>query len=397
METQGLDPQSAIKALFILLLIPSVIYALWSEHLTQAVKDSLLKNSKQDSTAEVQQARIFSRVLLFFQLALFLGSSKVRSFFPLLSQLVFLGTLSLQLILQSSIEKKLQPTANSPLFLRIVFRLIIVSSAAAGLYLSPIFIGVKLASFISEKLSLAHASEVLCVLLAGALGIFFGLFMNYVLVPIYLKWTFPVTELKEPQLQTLFLNRLIKEGCVPTRLLIISLGSLQIFPMFYSGIKYAGKLFAPTLFLSQSTIELLTPHEIEALLCVEISHIHLQHSQRKIRSMLLLTSIAMLIASVSVFLGHIWFGHSPTLLILPPVLTLSSFLYFFKYFSNQALNFQFEADCYSVEKLRIDRETLKQALLKLDQNQMMLIKSKERAFPDTLHRISRIDKRHSLT
>lgn len=109
MEPENLDLENGLRAFALLSIIPLVAFALWSEYFGRHLDALMIKRPQYEREPELQKVRMTSLCVILFLVALFIGSAEIREAFPLLSQLVFGGSVLIQLGLQTWVERKILP------------------------------------------------------------------------------------------------------------------------------------------------------------------------------------------------------------------------------------------------------------------------------------------------
>lgn len=368
MEPDSLNIESVTLGFATLLLIPTIIFALLAEYLTQSFQQELLENPELDREPELNKIRVGGIIVLLFQLTLFLSISEVRLAYPFLSQLYFMGVVLLQMRFQSDAERKIKPVTEKKTddFMGIAFRAALTWMAGVGIYIVILFLCIRGSALIGDLLHTSTPVSIGLMFGGGALGVLLGLGANFLLGPTHLRRTLPAKRLEDEELKSRLSVCFQKAKLTPPQFWIIELHELKIAHLIFSGLHGGPRSFPPALFISTYTLSILTESELEAVVLNQVSRLSLKHLSRRFFFALVLILATSFLSLFSIALGRLSLGDQMSFQILGPAVALSSFIISFRLISNQIRNQEMGADLHCIQVLGASPEHLISALRKLD-------------------------------
>lgn len=366
MDEITLDLQTAVKGLAVLTAIPVVGFALWTEYFESFIRDRLAENPKFDTASEMIKVRLASLTVMIAQFTLYLGSGEIRREYPGLGNLLFVGALLIQLIVQSRTERNLRP-AGDPAASEISLALRAFTWSTLG---GALYIGILLAalrgSFYLAQIIHANAVWTVTLLTLGAIsGILGGLGLGFAMGPIQMRKMFPTSPVQEPTLVKDLESCFHSAGLQAPAFYILELNQFQVGNAMMTGFQSGKAWFRPALYISRTLLAGLSPEEFRAVILHEVSHLKARHMRRRF----LLSAGMILCASLGtgflILLAQLLIPQFSGSSIFGLIAVLASFWATFKMLEKQNRLQEIEADLSAVQ-LGASIEDLAGALRKID-------------------------------
>ena len=372
---QELDPQKALAGLAVLTAIPIVLFALWGDYFGRY----LLARSKEEKdfepATEIYRVRLTGLFALLAQMMLFFGSADIRKIYPYKTNLLFLGALVIQMIMQTWTERRLAPKMadGRPTVepLGVVFRAFIWSVFGGVLYVGVMIASLYFFGAISVLLKATGALAVGLMAMGAVVGVVAGLGIGFALGPFQLRRMLPTYAMESSSLREMVESCFIRAGVqVPSIWIVGHQGPAQVgMPQFsnamIAGFQSGRGLFRPGLFLARPLLDSLSPEELQAVVFHEISHIRLSHLKKRFiysSGMILGTS---LVAGLGIISTHVLMPGGELNGVFAFAVMLAAFMTTFRSLVRQNRFHEIEAD---IEAVRVGAtvEGLCEALRKLD-------------------------------
>lgn len=303
MEPEAIQPDRLMLGVFVLTAIPIVLFAIWSQYFQGYLEEQAANEPDFEKANETFRVRFASLFALIAQFMIFLGSTPVRRSYPVAGNLIFVGALLLQMWMQSSLERKLSPTAAKPSdYIGVAARAFFWSLMSGALYIVTLGVSLKVFTMIAQAIQAPPGVGMAFTAMGAIVGVLAGLGLGFALGPVQLRKMFPVEPLKNERLIEEFTRSFGEAGLrAPSYWVIRS----ERFPMgnaLISGFQNGRGIFRPGLFISQSILDSMTPEELRAIVLHEISHLKLRHLKQRF-----LLSAGLILAT-SFFAGIVSFG-----------------------------------------------------------------------------------------
>jgi len=390
-----------LQARAIFAAIPVVLFALWLDYFersflgdiesflspqkkkpTDSVNTQLRKdehNQKVELIKEqgVQLLRSMGFTALLTQLLIYFSTRAIPGSSSIYSLIFALLGMGIQFKLQADLEKKIRGPGSPTKPAKIQTTQSIPerrspqpASAISVLGGFALYVTIVLGSALSffGAALLMGTSPTLAMGLGGLgiiLGIITGLTLIYALAPWHLKRMYPTEKLRDiSTLRTI--ERAFGSVQIPKpECYIIEQEHIHSHNAMIAGFHRGKGVFKPALFITRSLIENFSPHELEAIILHELSHITLRHLKKR------------LILTASVIVGFIFCGAVIALLgfaFLPETWaraiqiasTVAAIFFPFRLIKRQIWNQELEADHHAITRFKASPEAAISALEKLD-------------------------------
>lgn len=366
-----------LQALLILVAIPPVGFLLFADYERRLVDRLLLLRELQKTgraMIELQKVRLVSLIAMVFQLALFLGSGRVRAEQMGLSLVAFLSAIVIQAIAQARLEGiiRLGAGEDEAITLKTPRGLLLVALkgiaaiiVGAVLYAFCVLGTLKLTALIFGK------EHPWLFFVAGWLGIFAGLALNFALGRFFLRFTIPARRIgrDEPEWE-LLRDAFSRTGRTPPAY-VWSDSAWSPQTVVIAGFRHLPGSLA--LFISPRAFKELTPQELHAVFCHEAAHQYRSHLLKRLGLALALIFMSTLSVTALLVLGFMAArGESGgntqgSPMGLGALLAFTAFLITFKALAGQSQAHELEADRTAIQELGADTLALISALRKIDQ------------------------------
>lgn len=395
MDSEIENLEASAKAIAIISIIPIILYALWADALERSLFEHPQEFDSADRENESNKLKMAHLIIIIFQFSLYLESPLLRQAYPFASQIMLITALSIQWVLHSSTERKLFPKHEHQESL-LILSLKIIRSWLIGILICSIFLVLflQLHFFLVHKLQVLAPLSTFTLILSSTLAMIAGMIMNYALAPFHLLKALPHESLEDHPIKKTVVQLFEKHSLPVPKLWIIKLQQFRFIDLSILGFQSGRWIFQYSLFISQPALQQLNSEELHALLQNEISHILLHHPRKKLLSTGFYWILSTLFA-ISTGLILIYLIHRPDLADLSSLsVGLTSFLFSFQRLGLKTKQLEFEADVYTLTKLKIPFETWAESLRKLDRIMIHnhpqlsnLLIHKEQALPETEQRI----------
>lgn len=295
METE-LEPQRALQGLAVLSAIPLVLFALWADYFGRALKTQMAEDRAFEPAAEMYRIRLTGLFALLAQLMLFFGSADVRQVYPHWCNLMFVGAVLGQMLLQSFTERRLAPLAISktgaapgPEPIGVAFRAFMWSVIGGLIYIGVMMVSLWVFGAISVLTQASGGFAVVLMVIGAVVGVIAGLALGFAMGPFQLRRMLPTYAMEESSARAAVESCFSRQGLPVPAIWIVGVAGPQTpensLPQFtnamVAGFPSGRGIFRPALFLARSLVDTLDTEELQAVVLHEISHIRLAHLRKR--------------------------------------------------------------------------------------------------------------------
>lgn len=387
-----MTPETAVKGLAVLTVIPVVLLALWADYFAkylEEVQSPEMEEGEFNRSVELTRIRLAGFLTLIFQFLLFVGTSDVRQIYPVFTSIFSLAAIMVQLVMQVRLEGKLKPETKRETQKAAIRELnaktathskepgtatATFESATRAFFWcafgGALYVGVTLVSargffWAAEFFPISPAARTLIMIVGGILGMLGGLALNFALAPFLIRKILGATALEDGETREKIKASFEKAKLQVPGFWVIGSENFGTAAALISGFRFGKGVFHPGLLLTRATLNSLNTDELQAVVLHEISHVKLHHLTKR-----LLMTGALIVAITSaagtlVALGHVFHFSEAASTFLGPGAALISFLATFKILTLQTRYQEVQADLYCIEKLGARLDALCSALKKI--------------------------------
>lgn len=385
--------QHALLGLAILTAIPVVMFALWGQYYQQHITELLESKEKVDRAAELYRIRVAGAWMVILQLIIFFSAYPIRKIYPLSGLAISLAGLLLQGQIQFGLERKLRELeASHSEQLKLALRAFLWVCAGSALYVGLVIASILGAFMVTQALHTPQALTVAILILGTMVGIVAGLILNFGLAPVYLRKMLPIIPLEDAKTRALVEDCFARAGLTNPDFWIIQADGFKFGNAMIAGLPGGKGWFKPGLFISSPLLQALTPAELQAVVCHEVSHVSLRHLKRRF---LMTLAVSVGLCGLSGLMAVLAYMALPQQFsgFVGPIGAVIAFFLAVGALRPQGPLHEMEADAHAVLKLGAEFEALASALRKLDALNDQQERGKSFGHPETEFRIQELKRK----
>ncbi|MFZ9596165.1 MAG: hypothetical protein ACO3A2_08820 [Bdellovibrionia bacterium] len=367
MEPQSLGVKESLCALAILHCLPLVLFALWEDHFRGSLQELRQAQEKVEVDRERDQIKFVSFLVLLTQLLLFLGSFDLQAAHPSGALGIFVLALLGQFFIQSQAEAHLQsPEISAKEGGMLLWKAFLFWLLGVGVNLACLVGSTGLTLVLLQLLQPKLALGLLALIVSAISGVLFGIHLNFLFSPFYLKNLFPIQPLEDLRLRRLLSECFTRFQLPVPDLLVVHLKTRTLSQNILAGSPYRKHRLKAAYLISHQVLSLLSEKELLALVLNQVSYFVLNQAGKRNRLLGGLVLLTAGLGTAAIFLGNRWFQKEGFTELFGVMVSLSLLTLSYRFLSRQIQKQELERDSYTILTMGVSYSDFSTALRKLD-------------------------------